>query len=60
MGEFAIFDRSGIARFFISENVIYDYSGRPVAFLEGENIVPFLPYCLHAVSTVKTMTISHD
>jgi len=41
MGEFAIFDRSGIARFFISESVIYDYSGRPVAFLEGENIASY-------------------
>ena len=41
MGEVVIFDSSGIARFFISEGVIYDYSGRPVAFLEGENIVSY-------------------
>ena len=39
MDELIIFDRSGIAKVFVSKGVFYDYSGRPLAFLDDKNIV---------------------
>ena len=41
MNELIIFDSSGVAKAFVSEGVFYDYGGRPLAFLDGENIVSY-------------------
>lgn len=39
--ELIIFDRNGIAKVFVSGGVFYDYSGRPLAFLDDKNIVSY-------------------
>lgn len=41
MDELIVFDSSGIAKAFVSAGVFYDYGGRPLAFLDGENIVSY-------------------
>jgi hypothetical protein len=66
MDELIIFDRSGIAKVFVSKGVFYDYSGRPLAFLDDKNIRGVLYWItvfsivlkvrLHACSCDQTFT----
>ena len=36
-----IFNRGGEAQFYIEDKVIYDYAGRPLAFVDGDDIVRY-------------------
>ena len=42
MAELIVFARNGVvAKVFVSDGVFYDYGGRPLAFLDHENIVSY-------------------